>query len=256
MNWDRYLDLKKQRNRPADHFIPENENEAKQALALGIIGIGEYVEYSLTMEPLVDSVHDPDPEVRKLAVRQIAEKHTPFAIRLLHFMLMDVDEEVRLYAASELERIDNEMQARIYDLEQKLKKNPNATALRTELARIYIDYARQMMVGENLQKFFLKKAVAVLNRNFEMGQKNSENYFYRGWVFEMLGDFKRALRDFKEAIGINPRDPRAYIESAQIYFNLKKFDTVKRIMRIVPVHSEQIEEYHAHLYWKNNGSFN
>ncbi len=252
MNWEKYLELKKARLQSTQRFIPENENEAKQALALGIIGMGEYVEFSLTMEPLVDSVHDPDPEIRKQAVQQIAVNPTPFSIRLLHFMLNDSDEEVRLYASTELDRIDGEMQNQIFLLEEALKKNARQPELRLQLAKITIDYARLMMIGKNLQRFFLKKAIRLLDENIASDEQNAENYFYRGWALEMIGDFRAALRDLNTALKLNPKESRAYVEMAQIYFTAGKFDWVRRLLDKAPIRQEEIEPFFTKKFWSEH----
>ncbi len=252
MNWEKYLELKKARIQRANRFIPENESEAKQALALGIIGMGEYVEFSLTMEPLADSIHDPDPEIRKRAIRQIAENPTPFSIRLLHFMLNDTDEEVRLYASTELDRIDSTMQNQIYQLEEELKKHPNQAELRLQLAKITIDYARLMMIGKNLQRFFLKKAIQLLDRNIEAGFQDADNYFYRGWAHEMIGNVRAALQDLNRVLRLEPGESRAYVEMAQIYFHLGRFDVVHRLLKRSPIRPEDIEPYFTKQFWSEN----
>ena len=110
MNWDRYLEIKRNQFSQKSYFLPENQFEAKQALALGVINIGQYVEFSLTTEPLLDILHDPNPDVRKEAIRKIAEQNTPFSIKMLYNMLNDPDEEVRLYSAQELDRLQSEIQ--------------------------------------------------------------------------------------------------------------------------------------------------
>ncbi len=252
MNWEKYLELKKARIRRANRFIPENETEAKQALALGVIGMGDYVEFSLTMEPLVDSIHDPDPEIRKQAIRQIAENPTPFSIRLLHFMLNDSDEEVRLYASTELDRIDSGMQSQMFLLEEALKKNPNQPELRLQLAKITIDYARLMMTGKNLQLFFLKKAIQLLDKNIEEGFQDVDNYFYRGWAHEMAGNYQTALQDLKTALRLAPKESRAYVEMAQIYFTTGKFELVRRLLENAPIRSEEIESGFVKKFWSQH----
>jgi len=252
MNWEKYLELKKARIQRANRFIPENENEARQALALGIIGMGEYVEFSLTMEPLVDSSHDPDPDIRKQAIRQIAENPAPFSNRLLRFMLNDSDEEVRLYASTELDRIDSEMQNQICLLEESLKKHPNQAELRLQLAKTTIDYARLMMTGNSLKHFFLKKAITLLNHNIQSGFQDADNYFYRGWAYEMSGNMEAALRDLSRVIQMEPGESRAYTEMAQIYFNSGRFDRVKRLLAKAPIRAEEIEPYFTKQFWSKN----
>ena len=250
MNWERYLELKRERHRPQNRFRPENEIEAKQALALGLIDIGQYVEYSLTLEPLLDSVHDPDPDVRKQAIRKIAEQRTPFSIRMLHNMLLDEDEEVRLYTASELDRLEGEMQKHIHQLRKKLIENPNQLEIRFKLAKAYIEYARLLLLDNNLRHFFLNKAVGILNRNIALQPNNPDYLFYRGWVYQMQGNYQKAITDLTKTIKLNKRFVMAFLILAEVYFELGEYHYVKWIMNVIPVKKQQVEEYNVHLYWK------
>jgi tetratricopeptide (TPR) repeat protein len=251
VNWDRYLRRKRERHRPRTRFIPENQAEAKQALALGIIGISEYVEFSLTMEPLVDRVHDPDPVVRREAIRKIAEHRTPAAVRMLREMLLDEDEEVRLYAASELDRLESELQERMQRLRRQLEEDPLDIQARFELAKINIEFARLLLADSDLRHLFLDKAIELLDENLQRDTSNPQYYFYRGWAHRLQANYKAALADLKRAVVLDKRSPKAFVLLAEIYFQLGNYDLVKKIMAIMPVGMDQIEEYHAHLLWKD-----
>ena len=249
MDWERYLELKRDKNRSAIRFLPENQNEAKQALALGIIDISQYVEFSLTMEPLLDTVHDPDPNIRKEAIRRIAERKTPHSIQMLHMMLLDDDEEVRLYSASELDRLEGEMQKRIHLLRQMVEKDPDKVESRFELAKNYIEFGRLLITSDNLRFFFLKKAIELLDPIFESRSADADLYFYRGWALQLQSNFKPALSDLKEAIRLNSKLIMAFVVMAEIYFQTGKYDYVRKIMTTMPVDSHQVEEYYAHMFW-------
>jgi tetratricopeptide (TPR) repeat protein len=249
VNWDRYLELKREKQKSDIRFLPENQNEAKQALALGIIDISQYVEFSLTMEPLLDTVHDPDPNIRKEAIRRIAEQRSPLSIQMLHSMLLDDDEEVRLYSASELDRLEGEMQKRIHLLRRFLDENPGHEQSHFELAKNYIEFARLLVTSGNLRYFFLKKGIELLNQIFEMRTDDANLYFYRGWAYQMQGNFANALKDLKEAIRLDSNLVLAFTVMAEIYFQLGKYHYVQKIMTTMPVDRYQVEEYYAHMLW-------
>jgi len=250
VNWDRYLKRKRERHQPRSRFIPENQAEAKQALALGIIGISEYVEFSLTMEPLVDRVHDPDPVVRREAIRTIAERRTPNAVRTLRQMLLDENEEVRLYAASELDRLEAELQTRMHNLRQRLESDSLDLQARFDLAKTNIEYAHLLLFDSDLRHFFLDKAIALLNQNLRQDPTNPQYYFYRGWAHRLRGNYEQAVEDLKRAVMWNKKSTPAFVQLAELYFLLGKYDLVKKIMNTMPVEVSQVEEFHAHLLWK------
>lgn len=251
MNWNRYLEIKKNQFDQKNCFWPENQSEAKQALALGVIDIGQYVEFSMTTEPLLDAVHDPDPNVRKGSIRRIAEQKSPFSIKILHNMLTDPDEEVRLYAASELDRLESEKQKQIYQLRENLKNNKHDQAACFELAQTYIDYSNILLTSINLKFFFLTQAIELLNNLLSNNSKNANFYYYRGLAFKLLNEKQKALIDLKQAVDLNKQHIKAYSTLAEIYFSQHKFDYVKKIMDLLPAKKQDIEEINAQLFWKN-----
>ena len=251
MNWNRYLEIKQDHFREKRYFVPENQKEAKQALALGVIDIGQYAEFSLTTEPLLDSIHDPDPNTRKGAIRKIAGKKSPFSARMLHSMLSDGDEEVRLYAASEIDRLEAEQQKQIHKLRKKLKTDPDNPDYRFELAKQYIEYARILLISPNLRSFFLNHAIDILSANLRYRKNDPAYLFYRGLAYKISGDKQNALKDLKKAVRTGKNYLPAFIELADVYISVERFDYVKMIMSTISIKKQNIEEFHAQLFWQN-----
>lgn len=252
MDWDRYLRRKREqhRGRPS-RFVPESASEAKQALALGIIGISDYVEFSLSTEPLVDMVRDPDPLIRKKAIHRIAELRTPGAVARLRAMLSDEDEEVRLVAASELERMDREVQKRIHELRTKLREDPLDAQSRFELAKEYIEYARILLADSDLRNFFLENAIDLLDHNLKDDPTNPNYRFHRGLAKRFLGRLEEAVADLKRAAMRDKKLFSALVVLAEIYFLKGRYDLVRKLMSKVEVGVDESDEYHARLLWSN-----
>ena len=256
MNWNRYLEIKRDPNKFSKYFLPDNQTEAKQALALGVIDISQFIEFSLTTEPLLDMVHDPNPDMRKSAINQIAEKNTPFSMKMLHNMLNDIDEEVRLYAASEIDHLENQQQKHIHQLRQKLKQNPDDAETNFELAKTYIEYARLLVINEKLRSFFIKNAVELLDKLITENQQNGLFTFYRGFAFKMIGDDQKAIIDLKQTLSYDNNHTAAILVLVEIFFKLKKFNLVKDIFKILQLKEYEIEELNAQSFWKTEKSNN
>lgn len=254
MNWQHYIiDRARERtSRPV--FRPETQEEARQALALGIIDIGDYVEFSLSVEPVLDTVHDRDPEVRKNAIQKLAHRKDPLSIKLLRDLLLDEEEEVRLYAASELDRLEREYHTRIHQLRQTVTSNPADAAARFGLAAVYLDYAGVLLSGSPLADFFVRKAIDLLDALVKEHPQNADYLLLRARGHQLRGDHARALIDFRGCLKIQPGNINAFLGLAESLFYQKRFNDVRQVFRRIPSINREGEAFDAYLFWTEAGA--
>lgn len=88
----------------------------------------------------------------------------------------------------------------------------------------------------------------------------SERYFQNGRVKFDAGDYKNALKDFDNAIKVNPLDFLYYSERAEVYIKLKELDkAIKDLDKVVELQPEHIlgywarAQYYIDFRW-NSGS--
>ena len=92
------------------------KDEIDQALVDGLIDVRDYARYLVGVQPVVDNLYDPEENVRKNATFALKERRDRSAVELLERALDDPSEEVRLFAAEALERIDSTYNRAIYRL--------------------------------------------------------------------------------------------------------------------------------------------
>ncbi len=219
------------------------------ALALGIINIGDYVEFSLSMEPILDSVHDPDPEVRKQAIQKLAHHRDPLSIQILHELLTDDDEEVRLYAATQIDHLEKQFQTRIYHLNHQIAAAGSDDKLTFELAKTYLEYTEVLMIHPSLKDFFLQKASLLLNQLIEKHPRNPDYYYYRGRARQLQEQYAAASFDFRKCLSLDPNRPNAYFRWAECMFHAGRFHRVHDILKNLPFKNEDAETNDAILFW-------
>ncbi len=249
MKWESYILRKKRGRTRKSKFQPRTQQEAKDALALGIIDIGDYVEFSLSLEPVLDSVHDPDPDTRKKAIQTLAQRRDPLSIQLLHYLLLDQEEEVRLAAATTLEVMEKEMHSRIHRLRQALQTSPGDRATRLRLAQTYIDYASVLLMNRNLQRFFLNKALELLNELIHADPDEVQYYLERGRTYQLLDEPEKAKEDFQQCVRRDASHTQAYMGLAECLFKLKQFRNIREIMHALPPLDEDNEIADAQNFW-------
>ncbi len=249
MKWESYILRKKRGRGRKSTFRPRTQQEAKDALALGIIDIGDYVEFSLSLEPVLDSVHDPDPDTRKQAIQTLAQRRDPLSIQLLHYLLLDQEEEVRLAAATTLEVMEKEMHTRIHQFRQELKADPNDREKQFRLAQTYIDYASVLLMNRSLQRFFLGKALAYLDELIEAKPGETRFLLARGQTYQLLDEPGKAKEDFRRCISLDAKCLPAFMGLAECLFKLKQFTKIKDIMQSLPETEQEQEVTDARIFW-------
>ncbi len=243
---DKNNDLTRNLEEPA--FRPETITEAKQALELGLIDISEYVEISLALEPIVDALSDPDLSVRRKAIQDLAKHpNRTWAVQKLQELLRDGSEEVRLYAAETLDRLDSGYQKAMYELENALRKRADSNA-QQNLARLFCEYAETGLPGETIGRWYLERAEKILDRLLEQSPNNVANLLQRGNVRKLLKRYTDALGDYKRALRLSPQNTQAFFALAEIYYLLGDYDSVvhsvKRLSQApLPEEMEQTVEF-------------
>ncbi len=236
------------RNLPEPAFRPETIAEAKRALDLGLIDISEYVEISLALEPIVDALSDPDLGVRRKAILDLAKHpNRTWAVRKLQELLRDGSEEVRLYAAETLDRLDRGYQHAMYKVETALRRKEEDGLWRS-LARLFCEYAEAGLPGETIGRWYLKKAEKILNRLLERSPDGVADLLLRGKVRKLLKQYTDAFGDYKRVLRTDPGNHEAYFALAEISYLLGDFDSVvhsvKRLSQApLPEEMEQTVEF-------------
>ena len=59
--------------------------------------------------------------------------------------------------------------------------------------------------------------LVLLNRDVSL---ETEEHLYQGYGYDKIGNFEQALREFNEAIRLDPRHARAYSHRGRTYYNL------------------------------------
>ncbi len=254
MNWESYLLRLKSQSQGGSRFVPTTQKEAKDALALGIIDIGEYVEYSLSLEPVLDSVYDPDPEVRRDAIETLARRRDPLSIQTLYHLLTDEEEEVRLAAATTLENLERPFHMRIHRFRQELARRPEDVELRLQLAETFIEYATVLLLNPELKNFFLQKSVAELNQLVQSHPEDHRFWFARGRALQLQNRFAEAREDLRRCLELKPEFLPARVHFAECTFALHDFAEVENIMRRLPGDEADEELTDALRFWTETGA--
>lgn len=85
------------------------------------------------------------------------------------------------------------------------------------------------------------KAISLFDKAIEYGRKKDKDdlsivYYHRAGIHAVLGDTVKSISDYKESISLNPNNPQALEELADIYFYIGNYDysnsTYKQLMKL------------------------
>ena len=147
----------------------------------------------LDIEPFVDIFRRGQQELKKSAVKFLANIRTRSALRTLNRALMDEDVEIRLYAAGVLGLIDDDYAKEIDTRKNRMIEQPGDIKAVLSLVEIYMAYARSGLI-----------------------EHISQEYYY-GESIRMLGAF--------------PDDPAANYVMARCYYEIEKYDEAREYAR-------------------------
>ncbi|MDZ7374621.1 MAG: hypothetical protein ONB23_11720 [candidate division KSB1 bacterium] len=229
-------------------YRPRTVAEAQKALELGVIDIPEYVELSLSMEPAVDALSDPDLAVRRRAILYLVRhENRAWAVQKLRELVEQADEESKLYALEALEELDNAYQEAFHHLEQR-RRRTGGTKDTLLLALLCLDYVNSGLPGPSLGQWYLKKAIRLVDQVLVRDSTHPEAYHVRGKLWKAIGEPTKAIQDLREALRLRPLEAKIYLDLAEGFFASGDYQSVVHCCRYasqspLAPHQEEVVQF-------------
>ena len=212
--------------------MPFTVDEADTALVNGLIDVREYCRCLISVEPLVDTLLDGDDQVRKGATFELKRRGGRNAVKLLEQALDDPSEEVRLFAAEALEKLDSVYNEAINGLIERIREKASRR-LHFLLGRVYFDYAFKGMYDREMGTIYYEKAVVEFERCLKLSGevKNWEIWQFLGAAYYELGDYQKSLHWYEKTRSQQGESANLLIRFAAVCFAQGKYDEVKKICK-------------------------
>ena len=215
-------------------FRPLTVDDADTALVSGLISIQDYSRYLVSVEPLADTLKDMSLQIRKGATFELKKRGGRNAVKLLEQALSDGSEEVRLFAAEALEKLDSMYYKSINGLILRIKENPSGK-LYFLLGKVYFDYAYKGMYDDGMRKIYYHKALSEFKN--ALGALESDRHFevwdFLGSVCYELAMFDEALEWFTKLRAEKGESPSLLLRIGAIYFATGEYEKVRNICQMI-----------------------
>jgi len=214
-------------------FKPLTVDDADTALVSGLISIQDYSRCLVSIEPLADTLKDLSLQIRKGATFELKKRGGRNAVKLLEQALDDGSEEVRLFAAEALEKLDSTYYKSINGLISKIRENPSRK-LHFLLGRVYFDYAFKGMYDDGMREIYYTKALGEFNRALDVKVEKDEISNFQIWDFlgsvcYELGQHSEALEWFNRLVDEEGNSQFLLLRISAVYFALGKYDKVRKL---------------------------
>jgi polysaccharide biosynthesis protein PelE len=165
------------------------------------------------------------PATRRLPhLMTLGRRSTPFANRLLKDMLRDPSDEMRLAAYAILERRERESQTHL------------AGATERRLMQGHWEIAYQGLAeGEEVGRH-LRQALSATETALKASPRATDLWLLKGRILARLGDGSEALRAYTMADEVGASPLRSLPYQAEIAFQNRDFDGVRKHMRALHAH--------------------
>jgi hypothetical protein len=106
---------------------------------------------------------------KRSVIQRLCQGGEPRQLADVRRALSDVEDEVRLFAYAELERIEHTYEEALATLEDRLMNEDDQTTIRVELAAKHLDYSRSGVLDPDFARFHLRRALQRAEEAFEWG---------------------------------------------------------------------------------------
>ncbi len=196
-----------QTRRPAGNLLEEfKEHTMAPVTASPLCSLGtgaqQIMSTQSTVEPLVDMLSTPDPQLKRAVLEMIAKRRNPKLIPHIIEALKDPRPEVYQFAMAKITNLQTEYARAISQAARAAKSAPADAGARRQLASVYGQYLRSGLVEESLRSHYEEQLraeyAAVLS--LEPGASNIRVALGRldlkaGRLDEAYRGFRRVLDD-------------------------------------------------------------
>lgn len=214
----------------------------------------------LVITPYVDIFADRNLQMKISAVEKLSQEETRESVTVLKKAIKSPDYEVRYFANSVLEKIQDTSMKSIKSLENQIKRNPLDADIYLERGNVYLNLVYIGILDESMREFFLKKAFNDYFLVYQLsgGQRSVWERIAR--LFREKKDCEGVLEVVNRALSVEAdREERAKLlfTRAEANFSLRRFGKVVEDCALVAESDLKYEKIVFSVnWWKNVKSCN
>lgn len=191
-----------------------------------LLGTQQQIRREVGFLPIADIMAGHDVKLKVKAIAKLSKNISRENVHILKRALADPLAEVRMYAASALIKMDQEINDQINLAKQWTQKRGSARDF-AQLGNLYQVYTASGLVDETLSKYYLKLTAEAYRQSLDQDTQQSQIVVDYARCLLELKDNERAKLTLSRAYKIWPQDPNIVFLRNETLFRLGEMDQVK-----------------------------
>lgn len=190
------------------------------------------------VEPLVDVLQGhSSPERKQGAIEALQSMKSAYGVELIKESLNDPDGEVRFYASGALMKMEAQMNARVLELLEEMKRGGEPKTLHADLGRAYYEFIYLGLEAPSADSHYLKEAIQHFEKalNFAPSDQKVLKALHRAYM--SAGEHEKAGEMEKE-YSLNRRGPDP-LHQAERAFERGEFLRARNLVEQANINNRQ-----------------
>jgi len=218
--------------------------------------IETFLSDEVTIEPILDILPDGDEDLKRGAVNLLGRIGSPSAIRLLRKCLTDSSTEVRFYAHSTLETLNENYAGEIKEAQALIDGDDGHRKDHFEhLGQKYREYAESGLLEDETRNHYLQLAKETYSELLAHFPDDPEIPIILGDLSISKGEFAEAERYFKAALKSHPDPVDLLLGLCRIYYEKGDAKSLTRVVSVIrrmkDKRSDDIQKDILFQFWGN-----
>jgi polysaccharide biosynthesis protein PelE len=206
------------------------------------------------VEPVVDVLHEEDPESKRAAIEAIAVKRDTGTVPLLRGLLHDPSPEARFFASISLSKLEDEISKSILSTQREVSANPDLPEARGRLARLYLDYVLSGFLEGVSRDYYLELAREEYDEVLEAHPHHDRLALDLAKVHLLLGNIANASAILEDLALGRPDSVDVHLARMEVIYEFGDFRELSvYARRALPGFAESADVHELVQWWAETG---
>lgn len=182
------------------------------------------------IEPYADLFEGSNISLQLDAINKLCAQRDKNSVRLLRKALQSKTYEVRYFAKTSLEKLEQDVFDQIDSLSENIDQHPNDVENYNSRSFFYLELVKSELVDEALYAMFLEKALYDTLFSLQLDEKQAYSFVRIIEIYTLLKRYQDVVDTCCQALQLGlPREENTKIEfyMAEAHFHLKDFSAVR-----------------------------
>jgi len=212
------------------------------------------IRREIGFEPFVDIISGSNVQLKARVIGKLARKATLENIQLLKIATTDPSADVRLYAASALIKIENELNRQIQRALKYVKQEGSQRAY-FDLAQLYWSYARSGLLDPTLSRYYLDLCAQAYQQSLDIDTNQPRTIANYITCLLALQQPERAMRMIESVSALWPENIELAFLKSEVYFQLGRMSEISPTFDKIDVNHLSMNERDVFQFWRDEVPF-